>query len=436
MLILGKPLPIHAIPASIQKGKIVQAQILTFIIPGMMAIFAAVLFALWRTDPSRTYVLAFAYWALAFCGGIILQGAIPWNFAPYDILLFHWNAAIAIIALIWGVAKRDGQRSPVAAMLALTALTTPILYFARTYEVQSVLLISQNFNTGLLFALAAQSKWKTAPRNAGDRAIIWVFVALAGYAILRPNMTVLAQSQMSMEQYQDSVFASLNIVISALLALMLALSLIAMVALDNMRRDREVAVIDVLTNLLGRPAFESDVKAMLARGAQERAPVSLIVCDIDHFKQVNDTFGHTAGDRVISHFGEIVTAKIRGTDIAGRIGGEEFCIAVWDCRGAPAARLADRIRLAVANSTRDGTSGLQAFTVSFGVAEALPGERYAALFERADHALYRAKKAGRNKVALDGAQLRGATGPRSNEDEPVAGAQIVSFAQRKVGHVS
>lgn len=407
-----------------------QAEILTFIIPGMMAIFAAVLIALWRTDRSRTYVLAFAYWALAFCGGIILQGAITWNFAPYDILLFHWNAAIAIIALIWGVAKRDGQRSPVVAMLALTALTTPILYFARIYEVQSVLLMTQNFNTGLLFALAAQAKWKIAPRNIGDSAILGVFLALAGYAVLRPSVTVLAQTQMSMAQYQDSVFASLNIVISALLALMLALSLIAMVALDNMRRDREVAVTDALSNLRSRAAFESEVKAMLARALHTDTPVSLIVADIDHFKKVNDTFGHTAGDRVIARFGEVVLGKIRATDLSGRIGGEEFCIAVWDCDAASAARLADRIRIAVLDCKRATDTSLQGFTVSFGVAEALPGEHYAALFERADHALYDAKNAGRNRVAMDSMRPASAARAASQTSDPVDGTRVVSFAPR------
>ncbi len=420
---------------SVLKGTIVQAQILTFIIPGIMAIFAAMLFALWRADRSRTYILAYAYWAFAFCGGIILQGTISWNFAPYDILLFHWNAAIAIIVLLWGVAKRDGQQSPVFAMLALTALTTPVLYFARAYEVQSVLLMTQNFNTGLLFALAAHGKWRIAPANTGDRALVWVFIALAAYAIVRPSITILAQSQMTMAQYQSSVFASVNIVISALLALVLALSLIATIALDDMRRGRQGAVIDGLTKLRNRTAFEKDVKAMLAIGMEEKVPVSLIVCDIDNFKLINDTFGHPAGDAVITRFGQIIAGKIRGSDIAGRVGGEEFCIAVWDCHGDPAARLADRIRLAAANSKARGETDEHTFTVSFGVAERLPGESYASLFKRADAALYNAKNDGRNKVVLDGSNSATAQAVHPISADLPSGAQIVAFTDRKAGQL-
>ena len=410
-----------------------QAQILTFIIPGIMAIFAAVLFALWWTDRSRTYVLAFGYWAFAFCLGIILQGTITWNFAPYDILLFHWNATVAVIAMIWGVAKRDRQRSPVPAMLMLTALVTPILYFARSYEQQSVLLTVQNFNIGMLFALAAQAKWRVAPRNIGDRALLWTFVAFAGYAIVRPSMTILTQSQMTMAEYQASPVASLNLVLSSLLALMLAVSLIAMVVLDNMRRDRDVAVSDPLTGLHTRSAFEREIRVMLAKAVPVGRPVSLIVCDIDHFKRVNDTYGHAAGDRVIARFGEIVMGKIRGTDVAGRIGGEEFCVAVWDCPGEPAARLADRIRLAAASSSQRGCDLHEPFTVSFGVAEIRVGEAYKTLFDRADRALYEAKKSGRNRVVIDSPAPAedGPSGEAAACDEQRA--QVVSLAKRTAG---
>ncbi|MGB3469574.1 MAG: GGDEF domain-containing protein [Erythrobacter sp.] len=410
-----------------------QAQILTFIIPGIMAIFAAVLFALWWTDRSRIHVLAFGYWAFAFCLGIILQGAVPWNFAPYDILLFHWNATFAVIAMIWGVAKRDRQRSPVAAMLLLTAMVTPILYFARSYEQQSVLLMVQNFNMGILFALAAQAKWRVAPRNIGDRALLWTFVVLAGYAVMRPCMTILSQSQMTMAEYQASAFGSLNVVLSSLLALMLALSLIAMVVLDNMRRDREFAVSDPLTGLHTRSAFEREIRVMLAKAVPDGKPVSLIVCDIDHFKRVNDTFGHAAGDRVIARFGEIVTGKIRGTDVAGRVGGEEFCVAVWDCPEEPAARLADRIRLAAASSTQRGSDPHEPFTVSFGVAEIRHGEGYKTLFDRADRALYEAKDSGRNRVVIDGAVPAEDTPPGADTARDIQGAQVVSLAKRKAG---
>lgn len=363
-----------------------------------MAIFAAVLFGFWWQDRARIHTLAFAYWAFAFCGGIILQGVVPWNFAPYDILLFHLNATSALIVMFWGIGKRDDNPTPVAAMFALVALSMPILYFSRLFENQAVLLMTQNFTIGLLFALIAQSKSQVVPKNVADRIIVWVFYALAGYTIVRPSTTVLAQSQMSMAEYQASIFASLNIVVSSLLALMLALSLIAMVVLDNIRRERDEAAIDPLSGLPNRREFETKAKAMMARASAEKRWLSVIVADIDHFKHVNDTWGHSAGDAVIQKFARLLSAEIRPSDVAGRIGGEEFCLVIWNCDAQQAFALAERIRRATARLQARQDDEDIAVSASFGVAQWQLGMRYSEVFAQADKALYAAKDSGRNRV--------------------------------------
>lgn len=375
-----------------------QAQVLTFIIPGMMAIFCAILLGFWWQDRSRLYILGFAYWAFSFCGSIILQGAVPFDFAPYDILLFHWNAAIGLLALLWGVSKRDGEPFPLLAMLGVTIVATPILYYSRIYEQQGVLLMTQNFCSGLFFALAAQNKWRAAPINGGDRVLLYVFLTLAAYAMIRPTATTLAQSQMTMAEYQASIFASANIVVSSLLALILVLTLVAMLTLDNMRIEREGATIDVLTKLPNRGAFEMQVEERLQRAQAERIEVSLLVGDIDHFKRVNDTWGHSAGDRVIAAFGSVLQDKIRPGDVAGRIGGEEFCVLVWNCSGTSAMSLANRLRLGFSETQIAGFSSDERFTASFGVAQWQVGESYSDVFRRADDALFSAKRAGRDRA--------------------------------------
>ncbi len=378
-----------------------QAQVLTFVIPGIMAIMGMVLLGFWWEDRAQKYTLGFVYWTFAFCLGIVLQGVISWDFAPYDILLFHWNAALGLIALFWGVANRDGQKSPVIGMLVITAVTTPVLFFARSFGEQSILLMTQNFNTALLVALAAQSKWKIAPSNVGDRILLWVLMVLAIYGMLRPTVTLLIQSQMTMADYQASIFASLNVVISALLALALAISLIAMLTLDKMRSERENATIDGLTQLSNRAAFESRITQLLARARDERIPVSLIVCDIDHFKQVNDDFGHSAGDAVIKSFAKVLSGKIRPGDAVGRIGGEEFAILAWNCPEEGACALANRLRSTFEGEQHDVLPDRQLVTASFGVSQINPGEDYFQAFKRADASLYRAKDMGRNCVVGD-----------------------------------
>jgi diguanylate cyclase (GGDEF)-like protein len=122
------------------------------------------------------------------------------------------------------------------------------------------------------------------------------------------------------------------------------------------------------------------------------------VADIDNFKQVNDIWGHQSGDEAISGFGRLIEGMVRGCDTAGRIGGEEFCIAVWNCPNEPATRLAERIRVAFARLEHAGIGSDIRLTASFGVATARAGENYRELFARADAALYLAKSGGRNQV--------------------------------------
>jgi len=134
-------------------------------------------------------------------------------------------------------------------------------------------------------------------------------------------------------------------------------------------------------------------------------PLSVIMVDIDHFKKVNDTYGHEAGDRVLQSFASTVKASIRPSDFLGRYGGEEFMVIC--CAGLEeAAEIAERVREAVF-STPVGVSEDRniSITASFGVAQQMPGEDAASVVKRADGALYRAKQEGRNRV-VGGGEMR------------------------------
>jgi diguanylate cyclase (GGDEF)-like protein len=129
-------------------------------------------------------------------------------------------------------------------------------------------------------------------------------------------------------------------------------------------------------------------------------PVSLVICDLDHFKAVNDTWGHAAGDRVIAAFSATLRESAAGHHVVGRIGGEEFA-ALLPGFNLPAARLfAESVRMAFAGRAIEGFPEGESFTASFGVAEIAPGETAASLLLRADLALYEAKRAGRDCVRL------------------------------------
>jgi diguanylate cyclase (GGDEF)-like protein len=159
----------------------------------------------------------------------------------------------------------------------------------------------------------------------------------------------------------------------------------------------ELATTDKLTGLHNRQAFEVLIGQLMQNYKRTADPFSVIMFDIDDFKNVNDTFGHLAGDLVLAEIAQIARARIRGSDIICRWGGEEFLVVLSDCVLADAFSLAEEIRIAVSNGQTEYKGQEMRVTISAGVAEFMPEETIDQLISRADQALYTAKKAGKNR---------------------------------------
>ena len=176
----------------------------------------------------------------------------------------------------------------------------------------------------------------------------------------------------------------------------------ASVALENARLHRLVerqANTDGLTELPNRRHFEEALEAEISRAERFEGGLALILADLDDFKQVNDRYGHQAGDDVLQTFADILRATVREIDLPARYGGEEFAVLLPQTELEGAHQLAERLRRALAArpmATHPG--GLVAVTASFGVAAFPEAPTPAALFAAADEALYRAKRAGKNCV--------------------------------------
>lgn len=155
---------------------------------------------------------------------------------------------------------------------------------------------------------------------------------------------------------------------------------------------------DVLTGAMTRRAFLDALGKAYAARQRQRGPAALVLFDLDHFKRINDTLGHAAGDAVLKAAARTVLRELRVEDSFGRVGGEEFAVLVAGADAAAACDVAERLRGAIARMTVAGYPELKV-TASFGVVEltdAVPS--VAALVEAADAALYAAKRAGRNRV--------------------------------------
>jgi two-component system cell cycle response regulator len=174
---------------------------------------------------------------------------------------------------------------------------------------------------------------------------------------------------------------------------------------QSVQESIEMAHYDPLTGLNNRRSLERRLPAMIETARERGAALTMMVLDIDHFKRVNDTYGHDVGDLVLKGFGAQLQETVRGGDLICRLGGEEFVVVMPGVGASEAARIAERARRTTESRdfVVDGAAGSVSITVSIGLAEWRKPWDSAELYRRADRALYLSKSAGRNRVTQDAA---------------------------------
>ncbi|WP_434559768.1 diguanylate cyclase [Pseudomonas sp. Z4-20] len=174
----------------------------------------------------------------------------------------------------------------------------------------------------------------------------------------------------------------------------------ALIVRENLEEQRQKALVDPLTGLPNRAAWTERLEREVGEWQQHGNSLLIAMLDLDHFKRINDNYGHLAGDRVLKLIASVLRKRVRGGDFIARFGGEEFVLLVPDTPLAAGAKLAEALRAAIEACPFHFKGEPVTVTVSMGMTAFKPGEHSDTVLKRADQALYRAKNAGRNRVEL------------------------------------
>ncbi|WP_244544150.1 MULTISPECIES: GGDEF domain-containing protein [unclassified Beijerinckia] len=303
---------------------------------------------------------------------------------------------ISVLTFNEGLLIRSSKHTPWLAqcgiLFLIVAGTAYFFYVDRNVWIRVYIL---NFGFGLICLVTA---WRVRALRLGqmtERILFWTLLIFSIQFILRTLLTqqfiVPDATAFGLSPFWLALQYSL-----AVLGVALALALLGVAVgdvIEDLRRER---AIDSLTGLLNRRGFQEGAAPCMHD--PRSLPLSVVVADIDHFKQINDALGHAAGDEVLRTLGKVIRQAARRIDLCGRLGGEEFVLLLPNCDAEGAAAFAERLRAAISATRFAGLPDTWRVTASFGLAEKRPDESLSDLLVRADAALYRAKHAGRDRV--------------------------------------
>ena len=308
----------------------------------------------------------------------------------------------AWISIVLALRQFTERRTPLVWLLGALALAAApgiVLLYWPTQATWAQLWLLGVMLPCCLLCLDALLRSAQARQSLGGRLLIFAFVVQTLSAALRIGMVLSGDTQPGWLQSQGSTHAQFGLAYAGAAMLIGTIGLMLM-ATDRLRRMLEhLATHDALTGLLERTGFRGPAEHSLALARRRDEPVACLLCDIDHFKRVNDSRGHPAGDAVLVHVAGLLRDAARASDLVARYGGEEFALLLPNCDEAAAARFAERIRAAVAAAPLTHGKTPIAVTLSIGIAVGRgAGLQLEALYRRADRALYAAKRGGRNQV--------------------------------------
>ena len=371
-------------------------QYFPLVVPATSLLLGLALLAGWRSLREHRYLLwlAAGYILTAFplAAQILMDNA---RLATWSVLTGAFYCA-GSWTTAQGFALRSGGRVPMWAALAISVGTLSALFcFSQLSDVLGARIVFLNLGMGPLLALALPVLFgRDRADTLFERLLRRTYLLLVVYAILRPLLAWLLAGWFTSSGLPRSGLWLWMLAFNLLLNLWLLFLLLGGLAQQLMGELRHERNHDPLTLLLNRRAFFE-----IANQRLQHSPANhwaLLACDVDHFKQVNDTWGHAAGDNVLRQVGVLLQQMTRPGDLVARFGGEEFVL-LLRCADLPTAiRIAERIRIGL--TEMHSSPVRQTMTASFGVTLVATAEDLQSALERADMAVYRAKHEGRNRV--------------------------------------
>ena len=341
--------------------------------------------------------------ALRWWGAAYILGAVAialWTLVGevYGVVVSLFLSAIGLVAtaMVWNAARVFHGKPPSVIGLVLGALVWITSGMLLDPAAQSLRLTIGAAIVVIYAMLTAAELWQERRRTLHRRWPALIVPAMHGFVLMLPILLG------NMLRDADGAFAAAWVTIFSIELVLYAVGTVFVIFMLVSERivsaHKRAATTDPLTGLLNRRGFADACAQLIAREAREQRPVSVLIFDIDHFKSINDRFGHAEGDTVLKLFADVVVNNLRLTDLSGRIGGEEFA-ALLPCSIEEAMVAAERVREAFAASGVVCEEKPVDTTVSIGVAGGPAGTELDVLLAAADTALYKAKRQGRNQVA-------------------------------------
>jgi diguanylate cyclase (GGDEF)-like protein len=346
----------------------------------------------------------YAWWGATFCLACLANILFGLRGFTSDLLGIGLGniALIAGFACNWQAARVFDHKPA----LWWPLFTAPALWFAACLiptfiETVAYRVVFSSLIVSTLIILSAAEFWRSRDERLPSR---WpVFVLYSTFALffaLRIPLVGILPFPFGALPMQPGSVGAFNLIV-VFHTLLISVLIVAM-SKERLELDqRTKAQTDPLTGALNRRAFMSRGIRLLRRHSHEKQPLSLLFLDLDHFKSLNDRFGHSGGDDVLMKFVAVVHNNIRPTDFLFRIGGEEFCCLLPNTGLVPAQRVAERIRQQFEATSVDVAGTPVKTTVSLGIASTeMFGYDLETLMRRADRAVYAAKQQGRNRVVV------------------------------------